>query len=159
MKSTLSRVVGLVALTGTAALAGWSVGHGRSEQPVGNVQRHAGRTPVEVRTEVIHKTVHVRRKRHHRRSPSRPSVSAPSRRRHVAAAPSAPATAAAAPPTPAIAQRSAVATAPPRTRTSGSSGPSHQQAPVRTRTSGSGGGAGGGEREHESEHESEGGDD
>ena len=149
MKNTASRMIGLVALTGVAALAGWSVGQGSADQqPVGKVTGTAAKPPVEVRTEVIHKTVHVRRKRHHRRAASRPSVRATAPRRRASVATPAPTQVAAAPPRPVVAQRSAAP-----------SGPA--PAPVRTRTSGGGGGGGGGEREDhgEAEHESEGSDD
>ena len=150
MNHTASRLLGLVALTGVAALAGWSVGHVSTpdqQQPVGKVTGTAAKPPVEVRTEVIHKTVHVRRKRHHRRAASRPSVPATAPRRGAASRDSG-----------AHSGRRCAAAAGVAQRSAAPAGLA--PAPVRTRTSGAGGGAGGEREDHgESEHESEGGDD
>jgi hypothetical protein len=141
MRPTLRQVSAGAALLGTGVIVGAAVPAGGGQPRV----TAAAPAPVEVRTQVIHRTVRI--VRHERRK-------AP---RHVAApaAATAPAVAAAAPRvvTPAPA---ATAPARPLVTRSSATGSSHAAPPLRTRASATGGAH---EHEHEDGEHEGGGDD
>lgn len=150
-----SKIAAGAALAGLGALGGAAVAP-QPERPT--TTKVSAPAPPEVRTEVIHRTIHVYK--HPKKRHAQPAAAAPA----PAAAAPAPVAAAAATTTPSSgyarplsSHTSGAATAPVTHRpltshTSGAVRAPTTHKPLTTRTSGSGSrGTGGGEREHESE--------